>query len=55
MARAALRIIITPIDRKELRDLLGGGVLQVRVVLRALALLQLAKGVAAPQIALLFR
>ncbi len=31
-------------DQKELRKLLSGGVQQVRVVLRALALLQLAKG-----------
>ena len=31
--------------------LLGGGVQQVRVVLRALALLQLAKGSSAPQVA----
>ena len=51
MARAALRITITPKDQKVLRELLSGGVQQVRVVLRALALLQLAKGVAAPRIA----
>jgi transposase len=51
MARAALRITVTPKDQKELRDLLSGGVQQVRVVLRALALLQLGKGVAAPRIA----
>jgi hypothetical protein len=38
-------------DHKELRKLVGGGVQQVRVVLRALALLQLARGVAAPRIA----
>ena len=40
-----------PKDQKELRALVSGGVQQVRVVLRALALLQLAKGVAAPRIA----
>jgi putative transposase len=34
-----------------LRKLLSGGVQQVRVVLRAVALLQLAKGVSAPRIA----
>ena len=34
-----------------MRRLLSGGVQQVRVVLRALALLQLAKGVSAPRIA----
>ena len=36
---------------KELAKILRGGVQQVRVVLRALALLQLAKGVSAPRIA----
>jgi putative transposase len=51
MGRAALRIEVSTKDRKELRGLLSGGVQQVRVVLRALALLQLAKGVSAPRIA----
>ncbi len=51
MARATLRIEVSAKDQKELRKLVGGGVQQVRVVLRALALLQLAKGVAAPRIA----
>jgi putative transposase len=51
MARPALRIEITSKDKKELRKLLSGGVQQVRVVLRALALLQLAEGVSAPRIA----
>ena len=51
MARAALRIEVTSKDRKALRKLLSGGVQQVRVVLRAVALLQLAKGVSAPRIA----
>ena len=51
MARPALRIDITSKDKKELRKLLGGGIQQVRVVLRALALLQLAEGVSAPRIA----
>jgi len=51
MARPALRIEITARDQKELRKLVSGGVQQVRVVLRGLALLQLAKGVAAPRIA----
>src|SRR5215208_2985899 len=50
MARAALRIEVSAKDRKELQGLLSGGVQQVRVVLRALALLQLAKGVSAPRI-----
>jgi len=51
MARPALRIEVSTKDQKELKKLLSGGVQQVRVVLRALALLQLAKGVPAPQIA----
>jgi putative transposase len=51
MARAALRIGVTTKDRKVLQKLLSGGVQQVRVVLRAVALLQLAKGVSAPRIA----
>lgn len=50
MARPALRIEVTPKDQKELRKLLSGGVQPVRVVLRALALLQLAQGVSAPRI-----
>ncbi|HTA45564.1 MAG TPA: hypothetical protein VK789_24115 [Bryobacteraceae bacterium] len=51
MARAALRIEVTNKARKQLQKLLSGGVQQVRVVLRVLALLQLAKGVSAPRIA----
>jgi transposase len=51
MARAALRIEVTTRDRKKLRKLLSGGIQQVRLVLRAVALLQLAKGVSAPRIA----
>jgi transposase len=51
MARPALRIEITSRDKKELRRLLSGGVQQVRVVLRAVALLRLAEGVSAPRIA----
>ena len=50
MARPALRIQVKKKDQKELRGLLSGGVQQVRVVLRALALLQLAKGVSAPRV-----
>ena len=48
--RPPLRIDVTPKDQKELAKLLRGGVQQVRVVLRALALLQLAKGASAPRI-----
>jgi transposase len=51
MARPALRIEVSTKDQKELQRLLSGGVQQVRVVLRALALLQLAKRVSAPRIA----
>jgi transposase len=51
MARPALRIEVAKKDLKELKILLAGGVQQVRVVLRAMALLQLAKGVSAPRIA----
>ena len=51
MARAALRIDITSRDQKTLKKLLTGGLQPVRVVLRALALLQMAKGVSAPRIA----
>jgi hypothetical protein len=54
MARKALRIKVPSKDRKELRELLSGGVQQVRVVLRALALSQLAKGVSAPRISAWF-
>ena len=50
MARPALHIEVSTKDQKELHGLLSGGVQQVRVVLRALALLQLAKGVSAPRI-----
>jgi len=51
MGRPPLSINIASKDQKELAKLMSGGVQQVRVVLRALALLQLAKGVSAPQIA----
>ena len=50
MARPALSIEVTPKDQKELKKLLSGGVQQVRVVLRALALLHLAKGLSAPRV-----
>jgi hypothetical protein len=50
MARPPLQIDVSPKDQKELAKLLSGGVQQVRVVLRALALLQLAKGTSAPRI-----
>jgi transposase len=51
MARPVLSIDVAKKDQKELRGLLKGGMQQVRVVLRALALLQLAENASAPQIA----
>ena len=51
MGRPPLRIDVAKKDQQVLRTLLKGGVQQVRVVLRALALLQLAEDVSAPQIA----
>ena len=51
MGRPPLTIDVAQKDQRELRSLLKGGVQQVRVVLRALALLQLAEDVSAPQIA----
>ena len=51
MGRPPLSISVTKKDQQELRTLLKGGVQQVRVVLRALSLLQLAADASAPQIA----
>jgi putative transposase len=51
MARPALRIEVSARDQIEIRRLLSGGIQQVRVVLRALALLRLAHGMSAPQVA----
>jgi len=51
MGRHPLSIDVASKDRKELASILAGGVQQVRVVLRAIALQQLANGVSAPQIA----
>ena len=51
MGRPPLNIDIAKKDQLELRSLLKGGIQQVRVVLRALTLLQLAEHVSAPQIA----
>jgi putative transposase len=51
MARRPIPIEVKPRDLAELGELLRGGVQQVRVVLRALALRQLAGGVTAPQVA----
>ena len=51
MARPPLRIDVPKKDQQELRKLMKGGVQQVRVVLRALALLQFAEHASASQIA----
>jgi len=51
MARPALRIEVSTKDQRELKKLLRVGVHQVRAVWRAMALVQLVKGVPAPQIA----
>ena len=50
MGRPALIIDVSKQDQQELRKLVKSGVQQVRVVLRALALLQLAQHASAPQI-----
>lgn len=50
MGRPPLSIEVAQTDRKELARFLRRGIQQVRVVLRALALLQLAKGVSPPRI-----
>ena len=46
-----LRVQLTKQDEKELRGLVQGGIQQVRVVLRALALLQLSAGQTAGKVA----
>jgi putative transposase len=51
MGRPSLEIDVAKKDQQELRKLLKGGVQQVRVVLRALALSHLGEGASAPQIA----
>ena len=51
MARRPIPIAIASRDLVRIEEILRSGVAQVRVVLRALALRQLAQGSAAPQIA----
>ena len=51
MARPPLHIDVSKKDQQELRKVMKGGVQQVRVVLRALALMQLAEHTSAPQMA----
>ena len=50
MSRSPLQIQVSPGERKQLKQLLAGGVQPVRSVLRALALLQLAQGVSAARV-----
>lgn len=51
MPRPALRVEVSPTDQAALKQLLRGGIQQVRVVLRAAALQRLAEGMGAPRIA----
>jgi putative transposase len=51
MARRPIPIQVKPNDQAQIGELLRGGVQQVRVVLRAMALRLLANGVTAPQVA----
>src|SRR6202140_269548 len=50
MARRPKRFHLKAQDKKVLRQMLSGGIQQVRVVLRALALLQLDAGLSAPKV-----
>src|SRR5712692_11567043 len=50
MARPPKPFHLKAQDKKELRGILSGGILQVRVVLRALALRQLDTGLSAPKV-----
>ena len=50
MGRPPLSIEVKRKDQNQLTKLLSGGVQQVRVLMRALALQQLAKGISAPRI-----
>jgi putative transposase len=51
MSRHAIRLQLSAADQRELEQQLSGGVQQVRVTLRALALLRLNQGFTAPQVA----
>jgi hypothetical protein len=50
MARPPKPFHLNDQDKQELRQMLSGGIQQVRVVLRALALLQLDAGLSAPRV-----
>ncbi len=51
MPRPALRVTVSKKDQAALKKLLRGGVEQIRVAMRAVALLRLGEGMGAPQIA----
>ncbi len=51
MARRPIPIKVKPKDLTQIGQLLRGGIQQVRVVMRAIALQQLARGITAPQVA----
>ncbi len=51
MPRPALRVQVSKKDQAALKQLLRGGIEQIRVVLRAAALLRLGEGMGAPRIA----
>ena len=51
MPRPALRVKVSKKDEAALKKVLAGGIEQVRVAMRAVALLRLAEGMGAPQIA----
>lgn len=51
MARRPLEVKVSSRHKKKLRTLVHGGIQQARSVLRALALLHLAKGSSSPQVA----
>jgi putative transposase len=51
MPRPALRVPVSRKDQAALKKLLAGGLEQVRVAMRAVALLRLGEGMSAPQIA----
>ena len=51
MPRPALRVRVSKKDQEALKKVLAGGIEQVRVAMRAVALLRLAEGMGAPRIA----
>jgi putative transposase len=55
MSRSPLAFQLKAKDTKALDTVLGGGVQQVRVVMRAMALFQLGRGLAAPVVAEIVR